>query len=192
MATCRATRDALGDRGTDLVRDIGIAIHTDPSQSFGVAFEFYDHSFFAEPFDWLEPLRSPQYWEREHPLGLMGLKRYSVAVADLDAALGFYRDMFDVGVLYQEERPSLRTLAAGLQLANTVVELQAPTGDGPVARHLARYGDGLRSVVFRVKDLHQAIRHFAGHGITLEPGDQQGTLAIAPQCNRGVMMEVAE
>jgi predicted enzyme related to lactoylglutathione lyase len=127
----RVTRDALGDRGVDLIRDVGIAIHTDPSQCFGVAFEFYDHSFFAEPFDWLEPLRPPEYWEQEHPLGLMGLKRYSVAVADLDAALGFYRDMFDVEVLYQDERPSVGLRATGVRLANTIVELQAPTGRPP-------------------------------------------------------------
>jgi catechol 2,3-dioxygenase-like lactoylglutathione lyase family enzyme len=188
----RVTRDALGDRGVDLIRDVGIAIHTDPSQCFGVAFEFYDHSFFAEPFDWLEPLRPPEYWEQEHPLGLMGLKRYSVAVADLDAALGFYRDMFDVEVLYQDERPSVGLRATGVRLANTIVELQAPTGEGPVARHLARYGDGLRSVVFRVKDLDRAVRHFAGHGITLVPGDQPGSLAVPPGRNRGIMMEVAE
>jgi hypothetical protein len=100
--------------------------------------------------------------------------------------------MFDVEVLYQDERPSLGLRAAGVRLANTIVELQAPTGEGPVARHLARYGDGLRSVVFRVKDLHRAVRHFAGHGITLVPGDQPGTLAVPPGRNRGIMMEVAE
>lgn len=44
-----ATRAALAERDIELIRDIGIAIHTDPQPCFGVAFEFYDHSFFNEP-----------------------------------------------------------------------------------------------------------------------------------------------
>ena len=67
-----------------------------------------------------------------------------------------------------------------------------PTGDGPVARHLQRYGDGLRSVVFQVRSLNQAIHHFAGHGITLVPGDSDGALAVPAEHNCGVIMEVTE
>lgn len=75
----------------------------------------------------------------------MGLKRYSVAVADLTAALDFYQEMFGVEVLYDDDSTSQSVRKTGVQLANTVVELLTPTGDGPIASHLQRYGDGLRS-----------------------------------------------
>ena len=187
-----ATRAVLAERDIELIRDIGIAIHTDPQPCFGVAFEFYDHSFFNEPFDWREALKSARYWEHEHPLGLMGLKRYSVAVSDLNAALDFYQEMFGIEVLYEDDSASQSVRKTGVQLANTVVELLTPTGDGPIARHLQRYGDGLRSVVFQVRSLDQAIHHFAGHDITLVLGDSEGALAIPAEHNRGVIMEVTE
>ena len=122
----------------------------------------------------------------------MGLRRYSVAVSDLNAALNFYQEMFGVEVLYEDDSPSHRLRKTGVQLANTVVELLTPTGDGPITAHLQRYGDGLRSVVFQVRSLDQAIHHFSRHGITLVPGDSDGTLAIPAEHNRGVIMEVTE
>jgi len=76
-------------------------------------------------------------------------------------------------------------------LADTVVELISPTGSGVIDRHLRRWGDGIRSVVFGVQDLDAAAAHFAGHGVELAPGDQTDTLAILPADNRGVMMEFA-
>jgi catechol 2,3-dioxygenase-like lactoylglutathione lyase family enzyme len=118
-----------------------------------------------------------------------GLKHCSVAVADHDAALQFYDDLFEIKVLYQQHRRSISARITGLQLADTIVELLTPTADGVIKQHLDRYGDGMRSVVFGVTDLGQVTRHFAGHGITLVPGDHPDSLAIRLEDNRGVMME---
>ena len=184
------TRQNLQDRGLGMVRDIGIAIHSEPEECFGVAFEFYDRSFFSDDaVAWIEPLQPASYWRDEHPIGFTGLARYSIAVGDHDAALAFYDDLFDLEVTYEEERPAIGARATGIQLADTVVELLSPTGPGPIADQLHRYGDGMRSVVFGVTDLDRAARHFAGHGITLVPGDRDDTLAIRPADNRGMMME---
>lgn len=38
-------RAAVSERGIGLVRDIGLALHTDPADCFGVSFEFYDGEF---------------------------------------------------------------------------------------------------------------------------------------------------
>lgn len=186
-----ATRRDLAARGVGLIRDIGIAIHTEPEACVGIAFEFYDHSFHNEPFEWKEPLKPAEYWRRDHPIGYTGLKRLSVAVADHDAGLAFFRDTFVIDELYQEDRPSIAGRVTGFQMADTVVELISATGAGVIDRHLRRWGDGLRSVVFGVQDLDAAQAHFAGHGIELTPGDHSDALAIAPVDNRGVMMEFA-
>ena len=186
-------RTQFRERGIRIIRDIDIAIHTEPADSLGVAFEFYGYSFYNDdPVEWLEPLKPADYWANQHPLGYLGLKRYSVAVADHEAALAFYDTVFDIEVLYEQPLPSIGARATGIQLANSVVELLSPVDDGTIKQHLNRYGDGIRSVVFRLRDLDQATRHFAQHGITLVPGDHPDSLAIRPEDNRGIMMEFSE
>lgn len=184
-----ATRQNLLGRGVGMIRDIGIAFHTEPDACLGIAFEFYDHSFHDEPFDWIEPLRPAGYWRHEHPIGYTGLKRYSVAVNDHEAALDFLRDTFVIHQMYDEIREPIAARVTGLQLADTLIELMSPTGAGTIEQHLRRYGDGMRSVVFGVADLEAVANHFAGHRIELVPGDHPDALAIRPEDNRGVMME---
>jgi len=186
-----ATRQNLLERGIGMIRDIGIAIHTEPGPCHGIAFEFYDHSFHDEPFDWIEPLQPAEYWRHEHPIGFTGLKRYSIAVEDHDAALGFFRRTFVVDEIYDEVRQPIGARVTGLQLADTLVELMSPVGAGTIDRHLRRRGDGMRSVVFGVADLAATERHFGSHGIHLVPGDHPDALALLPEDNRGVMMEFA-
>jgi catechol 2,3-dioxygenase-like lactoylglutathione lyase family enzyme len=184
------TRRNLQERGLGLVRDIGIAIHSEPEECFGVAFEFYDLSFFSDdPVTWIEPLKPASYWRDEHPIGYTGLARYSIAVGDHEAALHFYDDLFDLKVAYEQQRPAIGARVTGIRLADTVVELLSPTGPGPIADQLHRYGDGMRSVAFGVADLDRTAAHFADRGITLVPGDRDDTLAIRPVDNCGLMME---
>lgn len=90
------TRDWFRERGVGLVRDIGIAIHTDPADTIGVAWEFFDQSFHrGSPVEWLEPLHPTGHWRDHHPTGLLGLKRYSIVVGDATAALAFFEDTFE-------------------------------------------------------------------------------------------------
>src|SRR5579859_6374855 len=73
-------------RGMRVIRELGVAIHVHPAEAFGVAWEFFGRSFHEDPppVQYREPLKPSDYW-REHPLGYTGLKRYSVAVSDLEA-----------------------------------------------------------------------------------------------------------
>ena len=73
-----------------------------------------------------------------------------------------------------------------------MAELISPIGSGPIERYLARYGDGIRSTVFAVRDLDRVRRYFAERGVTLGPGDAPDTLAIAPEDNLGLLFEFSE
>jgi catechol 2,3-dioxygenase-like lactoylglutathione lyase family enzyme len=187
-------REIVQARGMRVIRDIGTAFHTHPADGFGVAWEFYGHNFHdvPPPTRFLEPIKPISHWRDEHPLGCDGLKRYSVVVSDLDAALKFFRELIGAPVVYEEARPSAGARAVGLRLGDTVAELLTPVGDGRVERFLARYGDGIRSCVFSVRDLEQAKSYFGAQGIDLQPGDAPDTLAIAPEDNRGLLFEFSE
>ncbi len=189
-----AAREAIVARGGRVLRELGVAFHAHPAECHGVAWEFYGESFHAvpSPVDYLEPIRPLSYWGDEHPLGCIGLKRYSLAVEDLDAGRGFLQEVVNGTVSYEEDRPAIGAKAVGVTLANTVVELLAPTADGVLSRHVARWGDGIRSTVFQVKDLQVARTYFKGKGVELVPGDAPGTLAIRPEDNCGLLFEFSE
>ena len=180
-------------RGMRVIRELGVAIHVHPAEAYGVAWEFFGRSFHDDPppVDYVEPLKPSEYWS-EHPLGYTGLKRYSVAVSDLEAATGFFTDFLGAKVTYEEARPAVAAKAVGFALGDTVAELISPTGSGAIERHLARYGDGIRSTVFGVRDLDRARRYFAERGVTLHPGDAPNTVAVAPEDNLGLLFEFSE
>jgi hypothetical protein len=189
-----AARRAIIDRGGRVLRELGVAFHAHPAECHGVAWEFYGGSFHdvSRSVDYLEPIRPASYWRDEHPLGSIGLKRYSLAVEDLDGARGFLEGVLNGRYLYEEDRPAISAKALGLTLADTVVELLTPTGEGVISRHVARWGDGIRSTVFQVRSLEMASAYFKAKGLELVPGDAPHTLAIRPEENCGILFEFCE
>jgi hypothetical protein len=186
-------RAAVADHGMGIIRDLGVAIHTDPAEGHGVDFEFYGGSFFTnQPPVLKTPVRPAAYWRDEHPLGLLGLKAYTLAVSDLAEAGAFLQSFLSAEPRYEADRPQLAARAWGLQVADAVIELLAPKGDGPLMRELHRTGEGIRSTVFRVRDLEQARRYFTERGVELIPGTAPESFAVAPRANRGVLFEFAE
>jgi catechol 2,3-dioxygenase-like lactoylglutathione lyase family enzyme len=192
-----AARRVVLDRGIRIVRDIGGAFHTHPHDTFGVAFElfagnFHDPSLWeAMGAGWIEPLRPLEYWRDEHPLGCTGLERVSIVVRDRDPAIACFTELLGAVPVYADV-PRVASIATGLRLADTVVELLSPTGPGPVQDHLGRYGEGIRATVLRVADAARARSHLVGAGAVVEPGDAHDAFAISAADTCGVRFEFAE
>lgn len=185
-------RAALADHGVRTVRDIGLALHTHPEDCFGVAHEFYAGEFHTRDWPLLDgPIKPAGYWRDEHPLGLTGLGGYTHVVEDLDAASAFYRSFLAAEPVFDEDRPAIAGRAQGLKVADAMVELLAPTGEGWLARQLRRQGQGILSTVLGVRDATQARDYCAGKGIALEAGTAPGRLAVPAAANCGVMLEFA-
>jgi len=194
VADVEVARQAIIAGGGRVLRDLGVAFHTHPAECHGVAWEFYGNSFHTVPprVQYLEQIRPAAFWADEHPLGCVGLKRYSLAVEDAEPARAFLEGTLGGATAYEEDRPEIGARAVGVALADTVVEVLAPTGDGAISRHVARWGDGIRAAVFRVKDLGTARSYFAGKGVGLLSGDAPGAVAVAPEDNCGVRFEFCE
>ena len=111
---------------------------------------------------------SKEYWRDEHPLGLTGLVR--VGQRGRGPRRGRRRRsprLVGAPELYRADRPAAAAAALGLQFGDTVVELLAPTGPGPVRDYLDRYGERIRSTVYGVVDLGRVEAYFAERGIPL-------------------------
>ncbi|MFT3965306.1 MAG: hypothetical protein QM690_05440 [Sphingobium sp.] len=183
-------RTAIADHGIRIVRDIGLALHTHPADTLGVAFEFYDGAFHDREWERLgRAMRSAEYWRDDHPFGLTGLRGIALVVEDGDGAAAFLRSFLSAEPAYEEERPAIAAHAVGLTVADALVELLVPVGEGPIRRHLDRHGPGMRSTMMGVRDIGRAQFHFAERGLTLALGDRPGSFAIPAEENMGVIFE---
>jgi len=191
-ADMEEVRKVIASRGIRIIRDVGVAVHTHPEDCFGVSFEFTDNYFHDRDWPLLGgPMKSAEYW-RQHPLALTGLKGYSVVVDDIDAARRFMQDFLCAVAVYEEPRPAVAARAAGLEIAGSIVELLTPVGDGAIQRHLHRFGNGIRSTLFRVHDVDQAKRCLAERGVDLLPGDAPNSWAVPAEHNLGVIFEFSQ
>jgi methylmalonyl-CoA/ethylmalonyl-CoA epimerase len=121
-----------------------------------------------------------------------------VAVASIDEALAVYRALGMV-----EERreavPTQKVMAAFLPIGESRIELLEPTSpDSPVAKFLAKRGEGIHHVCFAVADLDAALADLAAKGFRLihtagVPGaDGKRVAFLHPEAGRGVMIELSE
>ena len=190
QADMAEVREAVSAQGIRIVRDIGVALHTHPADCFGVAFEFYDGGFHDNDWPLIGGRMRPQsYWRDAHPLGINGLKGYTLAVADLDAASLFLCRFLDATFAYEAPRPAIAAHGIGLRVADAIVELLTPSGDGPLARHLHRHGEGIRSTVFAVRDVAATRHHLATQGLALTDGTAPDSFAVAPEASLGLVFE---
>jgi hypothetical protein len=185
-------RETIAAHGIRIARDIGVALHTHPADCLGVSFEFFGGFFHDNEAILGKPMKSAGYWRDEHPLGLTGLKGYTLAVADMDAAKGFLESFLGAEVAYEAARPAVAGRALGFQVGDAVLELVTPTGEGELLRHLHRFGPGIRSTVFGTRDLEQARRYFIQRGAPLAPGSAPDSLAVPAEANLGLIFEFSE
>lgn len=127
------------------------------------------------------------------------LDHIGIAVADLKAALAFYRDALGLDVEAPEEVTSQRVRAQFVPVGGPALELlEATTDDSPIARYIARRGPGLHHITLRVDDLSGALAQLKSRGVTLidpEPrAGAHGSLVafIHPSSTHGVLVELTQ
>jgi len=192
QADMAVVREVLTTQNIRIARDIDVAVHTHPQDCLGISFEFWGDQFHQNEAVLGQKMRQPSYWQEKHPLKMTGQKGYTVVVADLDGARRFMDGLMENKVLYETARPDIGARAVGLQTANVILELLTPTGDGEIKRHLARFGDGIRSVVFAVQSIETAKAYFAERKVKVIPGTEPNSIAVPAEANHGVIFEFAE
>jgi methylmalonyl-CoA/ethylmalonyl-CoA epimerase len=124
-----------------------------------------------------------------------------VAVPDLDAAIGYYRDVLGMRLAHRETNVEQGVVEAMMAVGDSGghVQLLAPLApDSPIGRFLDRSGPGLQQVAFRVGDLVAAMRLLTDRGVRLlYPEPRRGTAGslmnfIHPKDAGGVLIELVE
>ena len=127
------------------------------------------------------------------------LDHIGIAVADLAAALAFYRDALGLEIEAPEEVASQRVRAHFIPAGDAALELlEATAPDSPIAKYLEKRGPGLHHITLRVDDIRAALAQLKARGIRLidespRPGAHDSLVAfIHPSSTHGVLVELKQ
>ncbi len=125
-----------------------------------------------------------------------------VAVAGLDEALSFYRDVLGLEVEPPEEVASQQVraqfLRCGAAGGASIELLEATAADSPLARFVARRGPGIHHLALGVPDIVAALAMLKARGVRLidetpRPGAHGALVAfIHPSSTNGVLLELKQ
>jgi methylmalonyl-CoA epimerase len=121
-----------------------------------------------------------------------------VAVADLAAALAFYRDALGLDVEGVEDVIAARSRAFRPRGRRGARAARGHSPDSPIAKFVDRRGPGLHHITFRVDDIASALDRLRARGIRLiderpRPGAEGALVAfVHPSAAHGVLLELKQ
>ena len=127
------------------------------------------------------------------------LDHVGIAVGELSAALGVYRDVLGLELEAPEDVPSQRVRAHFIPVGESTLELlEATAEDSPIAKFVAKRGPGLHHVCLRVDDITAALAELKSRGVRLidevpRPGAHHSLVAfLHPASTHGVLVELKQ
>jgi hypothetical protein len=101
----------------------------------------------------------------EHPLGIRRFGYATMAVSDVDATKKMLEDMWHAVPVYDGVDDGRGVRSSFVQLGHFLIEVASPLTDGPMAEHIARFGDMLYQLTFLVHDLDAVERYLPSVGV---------------------------
>ena len=96
------------------------------------------------------------------------INHVGIAVANIDDALMFWRDILGVQLDRIEDVPSSKSKVAFLPVGDSDVELVFPTADdAPVSKFIAEKGGGMHHLCVEVDDISAMLAHLKEKGVRL-------------------------
>ena len=130
---------------------------------------------------------------------LSEIDHVAIAVNDLEAAITYYQDAFGATVHHREIVESDGVEEALIKVAESYIQLTSATNeDSPIAKFLAKRGEGLHHIGYRVDDCAEALQAMIEAGArpidqTPRPGSRGTTVAfIHPKGSFGTLIELVQ
>jgi methylmalonyl-CoA/ethylmalonyl-CoA epimerase len=127
------------------------------------------------------------------------IEHIALAVADLDAAVKHYADVWGLEVSHRERVEDQGVEEAMLPLGESFLQLLGPTGpDTTVGRFVAKRGEGLHHIAYEVDDLEAALAELKDKGVPLideapRLGGRGHMVAfVHPKGNHGLLVELIQ
>ena len=131
---------------------------------------------------------------------LLGIDHVGFAVADLDAAITRWESTFGFQMDHRETNVEQGVEEAMLAVGDgTHIQLLAPLSpDSTIGRYLAKSGEGIQQIAFRVSDISAASAALVGAGVRLiYEAPKVGTAGalinfVHPKDTGGVLVELVQ
>ena len=127
------------------------------------------------------------------------IEHVAVAVADLDAAVALYRDVWGLEVEHRERVEDQGVEEAMVRIGESYIQLLGATGpDTTVGKFLERRGEGLHHIAYEVEDLEGSLAALKAQGIPLidevprKGGRGHMVAFVHPKGNRGLLVELIQ
>src|SRR5215468_9418382 len=127
----------------------------------------------------------------------MKIDHLGIAVRSIGDSLGFYRDALGIEPAGTETVEDQGVTVALLPVGESRIELLQPVSDdSPVARFIAKRGEGLHHVCYEVTDLAARLKEFSARGVRVLDGyprrGAEGKLVafLHPASANGVLVEL--
>lgn len=129
---------------------------------------------------------------------IQSLDHIGIAVTDLDAAVARYTQLLGFPPIRIEEVITENAKVAFFKMGESQIELiAARQPDSPIAQFIAKRGEGVHHLAFRVDDLSAAIAHYQNDGFTIIGGIRPGAHGtkvafLHPKSTHGTLIELVE
>jgi methylmalonyl-CoA/ethylmalonyl-CoA epimerase len=127
------------------------------------------------------------------------IEHIGIAVSDLQSAGLLYEKLLNTPVYKTEDVPTEGVKTAFLQSGPNKVELLESTGaDSPIAKFIAKKGEGVHHIAFEVNDIKAEMARLKSEGFVLlsdEPklgADNKWVCFVHPKSAGGVLVELCQ
>jgi len=127
------------------------------------------------------------------------IEHIGIAVNDLQSAGSLYEKLLNTNVYKIEEVASENVKTAFLKCGPNKVELlEATSDDSPIAKLIAKKGEGIHHVAFEVDDIKAEMARLKSEGFVLlndepKPGaDSKLVCFVHPKSTNGVLIELCQ
>lgn len=130
---------------------------------------------------------------------MIKIEHIGIAVSDLQRAAGIYEKLLGTATYKIEEVLSEDVKTAFLHCGPNKIELlEALTDDSPIAKFIAKKGEGIHHIAFEVADIKAEMLRLKNEGFTLlneEPklgADNKWVCFVHPKSANGVLVELCQ
>lgn len=132
-------------------------------------------------------------------MGLNKIEHIGIAVSNLDEAEKLYSLLLGRDSYKREEVASEGVITSFFQSGENKIELLAATNeDSPIAKFIAKKGEGIHHIAFDVEDIDEEVKRLEANGFTLintqpkKGADNKLIAFLHPKSTNGVLVELCQ